>query len=180
LAVAAERERRQQGEDERVRIAALVERERHERVEAARRVEDARLWQASMECRRTDLALRLLNARRREREEFERWLVEQEQLRQEGGFQVLSGEKVLEILPESVSKRSAIQKILLLPGFIGLFPVYLGDDTTDESAFLLLQGHGMTVKVGRPGTETAASHSLADTKAVRHFLSLLTAPLEDF
>jgi hypothetical protein len=83
LTVAAERERRQQEEDERVRIAALVERERHERVEAARRVEDARLWQASMECRRTDLALRLLNARRREREQFERWLAEQDRLRQE-------------------------------------------------------------------------------------------------
>jgi trehalose-phosphatase len=86
---------------------------------------------------------------------------------------------VLEILPLSVSKGSAIQKIVLLPGFIGLFPVYLGDDITDESAFLLLQGHGLTIKVGRPGTETAASHYLPDTKAVRHFLSLLAAPLED-
>jgi hypothetical protein len=82
-AVAAERERHQQEEEERVRTAALVERERHERVEAAHCVEEARLWQASMECRRADLALRLLDARRREREEFERWLVEQERLRQE-------------------------------------------------------------------------------------------------
>ncbi|RJR42842.1 MAG: trehalose-phosphatase [Deltaproteobacteria bacterium] len=44
-----------------------------------------------------------------------RW---QEQLRLEGGFQVLSGKKVLEILPLSVSKGAAIQKILLLPGFL--------------------------------------------------------------
>ncbi|RJR42843.1 MAG: hypothetical protein C4567_06710 [Deltaproteobacteria bacterium] len=50
---------------------------------------------------------------------------------------------------------------------------------TDESAFLVLQGHGLTIKVGRPGTETAASHYLPDTKAVRHFLFLLAAPLED-
>jgi trehalose 6-phosphate phosphatase len=103
----------------------------------------------------------------------------QEQLRQEGGFQVLSGKKVLEILPLSVSKGAAIQKILLLAGFIGFFPLYLGDDITDESAFLLLQGHGLTIKVGRPGTETAASHYLPDTKAVRHFLALLVSPLED-
>jgi trehalose 6-phosphate phosphatase len=105
-----------------------------------------------------------------------RW---QEQLRQEGGFQVLSGKKVLEILPLSVSKGTAIENILLLPGFIGLFPVYFGDDITDESAFLLLQGHGMTIKVGRPGAETAASHYLPDTTAVMHFLSLLAAPPED-
>lgn len=103
----------------------------------------------------------------------------QEQLQQEGGFQVLSGKKVLEILPLRVSKGTAIENILLLPGFIGLFPVYLGDDITDESAFLLLQGHGMTIKVGRPGAETAASHYLPDTTAVRHFLSLLAAPPED-
>jgi trehalose-6-phosphatase len=64
---------------------------------------------------------------------------------------------------------------VLLPGFIGLFPVYLGEDIADENAFLLLPGHGMTIKVGRPGTEIAASHY----EAVRHFLSLLAAPLED-
>jgi trehalose 6-phosphate phosphatase len=104
----------------------------------------------------------------------------QKQLRQEGGFQVLSGKKVLEILPLSVSKGAAIQKILLLPGFTGFFPLYLGDDTTDESAFLLLQGHGLTIKVGRLGSETAASHYLPDTKAVRHFLALLVSPLEDY
>jgi trehalose 6-phosphate phosphatase len=104
----------------------------------------------------------------------------QEQLRQEGGFQVLSGKKVLEILPLSVSKGAAIQEILSLSVFIGFFPLYLGDDITDESAFLLLQGHGLTIKVGRPGIETAASHYLPDTKAVRHFLARLVPPLEDF
>lgn len=95
-AVAAERERRQHEEEERVRIAALVERERHERVEAARRVEDARLRQASMECRRTDLALRILNARRREREEFERWLAAQERLRQDEAERQLERRRLAE------------------------------------------------------------------------------------
>ena len=107
---------------------------------------------------------------------LERW---QEQLRQKGGFQVLAGKKVLEILPHGVSKGAAIQQILLLSGFSGVFPVYLGDDITDESAFCILQGQGLTIKVGRPGAETAASYYLPDTKAVRHFLSLLAAPLED-
>jgi trehalose 6-phosphate phosphatase len=105
-----------------------------------------------------------------------RW---QEQLRQEGRFQLLAGKKVLEILPLGVSKGLAIQEILLLPGFFGVFPIYLGDDITDESAFRILQGQGLTIKVGRPGTETAASHFLPDPESVQHFLALLAAPLED-
>ncbi|MBM4275287.1 MAG: trehalose-phosphatase [Deltaproteobacteria bacterium] len=106
-----------------------------------------------------------------------RW---QEQLRQEGRFQLLAGKKVAEILPHGVSKGAAIQEILLLPGFLKFFPIYLGDDITDESAFQILQGQGQTIKVGRPDAETAASHFLPDPKAVRHFLALLAAPPEDF
>ena len=107
---------------------------------------------------------------------LERW---QEQLRQKGGFQVLAGKKVLEILPPGVSKGAAIQEILLLPGFFGVFPIYLGDDITDESAFHILQDQGLTIKVGRPGTETVASHFLPDPEAVQHFLAFLAVPLED-
>jgi len=107
---------------------------------------------------------------------LERW---QEQLRQQGGFQVLAGKKVLEILPHGVSKGLAIQEISLLPRFLGFFPIYLGDDITDESAFHTLQGQGLTIKVGRPGTDTAASHFLPDPQAVQHFLALFAAPLED-
>jgi len=102
-----------------------------------------------------------------------------EQLRNEGRFQLLAGRKVLEILPPGISKGAAIQEILSLPGFLGFFPIYLGDDITDESAFHILQGQGLTIKVGRPGTETAASHFLPDPEAVQHFLALLAAPLED-
>ncbi|MCK9377118.1 MAG: trehalose-phosphatase [Syntrophobacterales bacterium] len=102
-----------------------------------------------------------------------------EQLRHEGRFQLLAGKKVLEILPLGVSKGAAIQEILLLPGFFGVFPIYLGDDITDESAFRILQGQGLTIKVGRPGTETAAFHFLPDPEAVQHFLALLAEPLED-
>jgi trehalose 6-phosphate phosphatase len=107
---------------------------------------------------------------------LERW---QEQLRQEGRFQLLAGKKVLEILPRGVSKGAAIKDILLLPGFVGFFPIYLGDDITDESAFQILQGQGLTIKVGHPNTETAASHFLPDPAAVRHFLTMLAFPEED-
>jgi trehalose 6-phosphate phosphatase len=103
----------------------------------------------------------------------------QEQLPQEEGFQILAGKKVLDILPQGVSKGAAIGKILLLPGFVGFFPVYLGDDTSDESAFRMVQGRGMAIRVGSPGRPTAASHFLPDTTAVGHFLALLAAPPEE-
>jgi trehalose 6-phosphate phosphatase len=101
------------------------------------------------------------------------------QVRQEGRWQLLSGKKVLEVLPWGVSKGSVIQKILLIPRYLDSFPIYLGDDITDESAFQVLQGRGLTIKVGRPASETAASHVLPDPEAVRRFLGLLAPPAED-
>jgi trehalose 6-phosphate phosphatase len=96
-----------------------------------------------------------------------------------GRYQILRGKKVVEILPQGVSKGAAIQEILLFPGFSELFPVYLGDDITDESAFRVLQGRGLTVKVGVGQAATAATYSLAHPTAVRQFLALLAAHLED-
>jgi len=107
---------------------------------------------------------------------IERW---QEQLRLEKRFQLLRGKKVLEILPQGVSKGRAIKEILSLPTFLGYFPIYLGDDITDESAFNILQSQGLTIKVGHPGTKTAASCFLPDPAAVRHFLSQLASSLEN-
>lgn len=103
----------------------------------------------------------------------------QEQVRSEERFQLLAGKKVLEMLPQGTSKGAAIHKILSLPTFSGYFPIYLGDDITDESAFHILQGQGLTIKVGRPGTKTAASHFLPDPEAVRLFLSFLAFPPDE-
>jgi trehalose 6-phosphate phosphatase len=96
-----------------------------------------------------------------------------------GRHQVLLGKKVVEILPQGVSKGAAIQKILLFPRFSGLFPIYLGDDVTDETAFQALQGRGLTVKVGDTAGVSAAALSLANPQQVRHFLDLLVKQLED-
>lgn len=104
------------------------------------------------------------------------WL---DQVNRSGRYQILQGKKVLEILPQGVSKGGAIHEILLLPGFSGLFPVYLGDDVTDESAFQVLQGRGLTIKVGVDTGATAATYSLANPAAVQKFLAFLAAHLED-
>jgi trehalose 6-phosphate phosphatase len=97
----------------------------------------------------------------------------------EGRYQVLPGRKVVEILPQGVSKGAAIQKILLFPRFSGFFPIYIGDDVTDETAFQALQGQGLTVKVGDTGTASAAALALANPQEVRRFLELLVKHLED-
>ncbi|MEW6658579.1 MAG: trehalose-phosphatase [Thermodesulfobacteriota bacterium] len=107
---------------------------------------------------------------------LEPWL---RQVVQGGRHQVLRGKKVVEILPQGVSKGAAIRKILVLPQFSGLFPVYLGDDVTDETAFQALQGRGLTVKVGDTAAASAAPLSLANPEKVRQFLALLAEHLED-
>ena len=100
------------------------------------------------------------------------WL---EQVSRAGHYQILQGKKVVEVLPQGVSKGAAIQEILRFPGFSDLFPVYLGDDVTDESAFQVLQGRGLTVKVGVGQAATAASYSLANPATVQKFLAHVAA-----
>ena len=102
---------------------------------------------------------------------LEAWLQE---VLNSGPFEVIRGRKVLEVLPRGVSKGAAIREILTTPGYADLLPVYLGDDTTDESAFQALKGIGLTIKVGPGGAATAAGHSLADPAAVLAFLNRLT------
>jgi trehalose 6-phosphate phosphatase len=104
----------------------------------------------------------------------------QEQLRQEGRWQLLGGKKVLEILPQGISKGAAIQAILLLSEFSGFFPIYIGDDSTDESAFIVLRNRGLTIQVGGPRPMTAATHFLPETRSVLHFLALLAVLPEGF
>lgn len=48
--------------------------------------------------------------------------------------------------------------------------VYIGDDETDEDAFVALQGRGIGIKVGRDERSTAARSVLADCAAVADFL----------
>lgn len=106
---------------------------------------------------------------------LEPWLTD---IRRQGGFQVLYGRKAIEFLPRTVSKGQAFIGILLYPGFNECYPLYCGDDVTDESVFHMLQGRGLTVKVGTTGEGTQADYFLADPVEVRRFLALLAAQEE--
>jgi trehalose-phosphatase len=52
------------------------------------------------------------------------------------------------------------------------FPIYIGDDMTDEDAFKMLKDSGLTVFVGRP-QKTNAKYYVKDTDDVLNFLSWL-------
>jgi trehalose 6-phosphate phosphatase len=103
---------------------------------------------------------------------LEPWL---EEVNRSSRHQLLCGTKTVEILPIGVSKGAAIRGISVLPGFLEHFPIYLGDDVTDETAFQALQGRGLTIKVGGDPLVSAATYVLSAPSEVLQFLSLLAA-----
>jgi len=59
-----------------------------------------------------------------------------------------------------------------ISGVKNVLPVYIGDDATDEDAFRLLKGKGLTVFVGKP-RKSKADYYLKDTRDVVKFLRLV-------
>lgn len=82
-------------------------------------------------------------------------------------FRVTTGKKVFEIRPLSAwNKGEALQWILQRYGD-GRIPIYLGDDVTDEDAFKVVQGRGISIGVG---LNCRVDYYLKDYKEVREFL----------
>lgn len=72
------------------------------------------------------------------------------------GVELLHGKCVLEIKPSGISKGTAISDFMKLPAFKGRIPVFVGDDTTDESGFSVVEAlGGIGIKVG-PGATLAS------------------------
>lgn len=82
------------------------------------------------------------------------------------GLEALAGKKVLEVRPRGAGKGEAVRA--LAGRHPGRIPVYLGDDLTDEQAFLALGSRAVTVKVG-PGP-TVARYRLPDVPAAVDYL----------
>ena len=92
---------------------------------------------------------------------------------------LLEGKDVLEFVPRGASKGAALRGFMLQPPFRGRIPVAVGDDVTDEDAFIAasaLSGFGVAVGA-RPSQ--AARYRLSDCFAVNAWLdALATAPTE--
>ncbi|PSP57444.1 trehalose-phosphatase [Halobacteriales archaeon QS_1_67_19] len=86
-----------------------------------------------------------------------------------------TGKDVLELRPAvEWNKGEAVRELTaeLVPDGEDWLPIYLGDDTTDEAAFAVLDGRGLGVKVG-DDPDTDAPYRVADPEAVREVLAWL-------
>ena len=85
-------------------------------------------------------------------------------------WMLLSGHAVCEIKPRGFSKATALHAFMEEAPFAGRVPVVIGDDRTDEDAFVAaLESGGLAVKVG-PGN-TVARYRLRTPAAVLRWLS---------
>ncbi len=81
---------------------------------------------------------------------------------------ILPGRNVWEVLPREIEGKGAAVRALLAEFPRPVLSIYVGDDTSDESAFQALP-HGVTVRVGRP-RQSMARFELRDTGEVFKFL----------
>jgi len=95
--------------------------------------------------------------------------------RSTGAIEVRGGKMIVEIFPPGKwNKGSAVLWILSRPEFAknDFYPVYFGDDITDEDAFEALRNRGLTVLVGARD-RSQAQYYLADVEEMGKFAELL-------
>lgn len=84
-------------------------------------------------------------------------------------FVLVPGKMVCEARPRGVSKGEALRAFMLEEPFVGRTPVFIGDDVTDEDAFIAAQDlGGVGIKLG--DGDTAARMRIADVGSVRALL----------
>lgn len=92
-----------------------------------------------------------------------------------------TGKKILELKPAiDWHKGRAVNWLFEALNFTkeDAIPIFVGDDITDEDAFVSIHGEGIGILVGSHGEETAATFSLRDTEEVRDFLEKFYASIK--
>ncbi len=85
-------------------------------------------------------------------------------------FRFIVGKKVFEIRPINIwNKGDAVSWIIENMGQ-GRFPVYIGDDTTDEDAYSVLKHRGLSVSIGG---SASADYYIQNQEEVKDFLMML-------
>lgn len=93
-------------------------------------------------------------------------------------LELTRGKMVFEVKPRGVDKGTAIQCFMSEAPFRGRRPIFMGDDTTDEDGFVVVnQMKGISLRVG-PKQATAAEYSLPNETAVHAWLKTFIANLE--
>jgi trehalose 6-phosphate phosphatase len=86
-------------------------------------------------------------------------------------YAIRLGKCVVEICPRHLTKGSALMQLMERAPFRGRTPIYAGDDSTDESAFEVVNRlGGISVRVGVDQVPTAATFRLPDPERLRAWL----------
>jgi trehalose 6-phosphate phosphatase len=88
-------------------------------------------------------------------------------------IELLAGKEVIEAKPTGMTKDDAIKQILARYASTAL-PIYIGDERSDEAAFLTIADIGLAILVTETPRETAATLFLKDPSEVYLFLRRLT------
>lgn len=97
-------------------------------------------------------------------------LVEQALDKLPTGYRVLAGNAGVELMPLEAAKGAAIRRFMQIPAFRGRRPVFLGDDTSDENGFEVVNElDGISVRI-KPHGSTAAPFALAGVDAALAWL----------
>jgi len=100
-----------------------------------------------------------------------RQVLEEELQQWKDRWKMASGKMVLEIRPNvDFHKGKAVREILKTFPSPGLLAIYLGDDQTDENAFRVLKGQGISVFIGPGWLPSEADFFLRNPGEVQEFL----------
>jgi trehalose 6-phosphate phosphatase len=89
----------------------------------------------------------------------------EEAVRSVPDFALVPGKMVLEARPRGVNKGEALRAFMREEPFVGRIPIFIGDDVTDEDAFIAAQElGGVGIKLGEG--ETAARMRIPDVASV--------------
>lgn len=90
-------------------------------------------------------------------------------LNQFSDFELKAGKYVFELVPKGANKGSAIQQIIQQYHLTDHYPMFIGDDLTDEAGFKVLNAlDGCSIKVGLG--QTLARYRLENVSQVQAFL----------
>jgi trehalose 6-phosphate phosphatase len=94
-------------------------------------------------------------------------------------LEILPGKAVVEIKRAGFSKATGVRRLMARPPFAGRCPIFIGDDTTDESVFAIMpELHGLAFSVGRKVSSATLAGRFDAPASVRAWLERI-APADE-
>lgn len=92
-------------------------------------------------------------------------------------IQLLAGKMIVEVRFRAATKGVAVETLMHAPPFAGRIPVYVGDDRTDEDAFIQVNARdGISIVVGAPA-ESHATYRFDSVPDVHRWIDTLARQL---